>query len=216
METVLDVYQADYDQQTHVLIGMDEASRQILSDQTEPLPARPRRGERPGHWKRVDDKYVRHGVRSLLLFYNPLGGWRRVGCRDSRTRQDWAEEVRHLLEVDYPQAETVTLVCDNLNTHAVSSLYHAFDAETAGNLRRRLRLVFTPKNGSWLNLAEMELSVLSRQCLGQRRFETAAALDAAIAAWSADRNDRRCGTNWRFTTDDARIKLRSLYPQRDI
>lgn len=216
METVLDVYQADYDQTTHVLITMDEASRQILSDQSEPLPARPRRGKRPGNWKRVDDKYVRHGVRSLLLFYNPLSGWRRVGCRDSRTRQDWAEEVRQLLEVDYPQAETVTLVCDNLNTHAISSLYHAFDAETAGNLRRRLQLVFTPKNGSWLNMAEMELSVLSRQCLGQRRFESAAALDAAVAAWTTNRNQRQCGTNWRFTTADARIKLQSLYPQSDI
>lgn len=216
METVLDVYQADYDQTTHVLITMDEASRQILSDQSEPLPARPRRGKRSGNWKRVDDKYVRHGVRSLLLFYNPLSGWRRVGCRDSRTRQDWAEEVRQLLEVDYPQAETVTLVCDNLNTHAISSLYHAFDAETAGNLRRRLRLVFTPKNGSWLNMAEMELSVLSRQCLGQRRFESAAALDAAVAAWTTNRNQRQCGTNWRFTTADARIKLQSLYPQPDV
>lgn len=216
METVLDVYHADYDPTTHVLITMDEASRQILSDQSEPRPARPRRGERPGHWKRVDDKYVRQGVRSLLLFYNPLSGWRRVGCRDSRTRQDWAEEVRHLLEVDYPHAETVTLVCDNLNTHAISSLYHAFDAETAGNLRRRLRLVFTPKNGSWLNMAEMELSVLSRQCLGQQRFTTAAKLDAAVAAWAVDRNERHCGTQWRFTTTDARIKLQSLYPQHDI
>lgn len=216
METVLDVYQAHYDEKTNVLITMDEASRQILADLNESLPAKPRRGERPGHWKRVDDKYVRHGVRSLLLFYNPLAGWRRIGCRDSRTRNDWAEEVRHLLEVDYPHAETVTLVCDNLNTHAISSLYHRFDAETAGNLRRRLRLVFTPKNGSWLNMAEMELSVLSRQCLGERRFETAAALDTAVTAWTANRNERRRGTNWRFTTHDARIKLQSLYPQRDV
>lgn len=214
METVLDVYQAEYDD-THVLITMDEASRQILADQTEPLPAQPKRGDQPGRWKRVDDKYVRHGVRSLLLFYNPLDGWRRVGCRDSRTRRDWAEEVRELLEVDYPQAETITLVCDNLNTHALGSLYHAFDSQTAGDLRRRLRLVFTPKNGSWLNMAEIELSILSRQCLGQRRFATAAALDAAVAAWTVDRNQRRCGTNWRFTTDEARIKLHSLYPQRD-
>ena len=146
---------------------------------------------------------------------NPLDGWRRIGCRNSRTRQDWAEEVRRLLEVDYPEAETVTLVCDNLNTHAISSLYHAFDAETAGRLRRLLQLVFTPKNGSWLNMAEMELSVLSRQCLGRRRFETVAELDAAVAAWTADRNTRRCGTTWRFTTTDARIKLQSLYPQHD-
>lgn len=214
METVLDVYHADYDE-THVLITMDEASRQILADLSEPLPARPQRDGKPGHWKRVDDKYVRHGVRALLLFYNPLDGWRRIGCRDSRTRVDWAEEVRQLLEVDYPRAQTVTLVCDNLNTHAIGSLYHAFDSQTAGALRRRLRLVFTPKNGSWLNMAEMELSLLSRQCLGNRRFATAAALDAAVAEWTADRNRRQCGTNWRFTTDDARTKLRSLYPQHD-
>jgi len=214
METVLDVYQETYDE-THVLITMDEASRQILSDRSEPLPPKPRRGAKPGSWKRVDDKYVRHGVRALLLFYNPIEGWRRIGCRDSRTRLDWAEEVRHLLEVDYPQAETVTLVCDNLNTHAISSLYHAFDASIAGNLRRRLRLVFTPKNGSWLNMAEIELSILARQCLSNRRFGTAAALDAAVAAWTTSRNQRRCGATWQFTTEHARTKLKSLYP-RDI
>jgi hypothetical protein len=195
---------------------MDEASRQIVSDVSPPLPARPRRGEKPGSWKRVDDKYVRQGVRSLLLFYNPLDGWRRIGCRESRTRVDWAEEVRQLLEQDYPNAETVTLVCDNLNTHSLASLYHRFDAETAGNLRHRLNLVFTPKNGSWLNMAEMELSVLSRQCLRDRRFGTAEALDAAIEAWTAQRNTRRCGTTWRFTTTEARVKLQSLYPKHDI
>lgn len=214
METVLDVYQGTYDQR-HVLICMDEASRQILSDVTAPLEAQPKRGEKPGTWKRVDDKYVRHGVRSLLMFYNPLDGWRRIGCRDSRTRWDWAEEVRQLLEEDYAHAETVTLVCDNLNTHSLASLYLRFDPETAGNLRRRLKLVFTPKNGSWLNMAEMELSILSRQCLRARRFRTAQALDQAVAAWAADRNTRRRGTDWRFTTADARTKLHSLYPVHD-
>lgn len=209
MEEVLDTYQQEYEDR-HVLICMDEASRQLLSDVTEPLPMK------PGAPKRVDDKYQRNGVRSLLVFYNPIDGWRRVGCRESRTRRDWAEEVRRLLEDDYPQAETVTLVCDNLNTHDFASLYLAFDPQTAGDLRRRLRLVFTPKNGSWLNMAEMELSILSRQCLGQRRFATAAELDAAVAAWQRDRNDRRCGTDWRFTTADARIKLKSLYPKHDI
>ncbi len=209
METVLDTYQQEYSGR-HVLIGMDEASRQLLSDEHAPLPMK------PGTPRRVDDKYERHGVRQLLMFYNPVDGWRRVGCRDSRTRLDWAEEVRRLLEEDYPAAETVTLVCDNLNTHDIASLYFAFDPETAAALRRRLRLVFTPKNGSWLNVAEMELSILSRQCLGRRRFATAAELDAAVAAWQADRNARRCGTSWRFTTADARIKLRSLYPSRDI
>lgn len=209
MEEVLDVYQKTYDER-HPLICMDEASRQILSDLAEPLPMR------PGQPKRVDDKYERHGVRALFLFYNPLDGWRRVGCRDSRTRHDWGEEVRRLLEEDYPAAEIVTLVCDNLNTHDFASLYHAFDADTAGRLRRRLQLVFTPKNGSWLNMAEMELSVLSRQCLGTRRFATPADLDAAIVAWESDRNTRHCGTDWRFTTADARIKLKTLYPKPDI
>jgi len=189
---------------------MDEASRQILSDLTDPLPMK------PGTPKRIDDKYERHGVRSLFMFYNPIDGWRRVGCRDSRTRQDWAEEIQHLLDVDYPDAELVTLVCDNLNTHDFASLYHAFDAETAGRLRRRLRIIFTPKNGSWLNMAEMELSILSRQCLGSRRFETSMALDTAVAAWESTRNVHHYGTNWRFTTADARIKLKSLYPKPDI
>lgn len=209
MEQVLDVYAEVYDRR-YPLICMDEASRQILADLSEPLPMM------PGTLKRVDDKYVRHGVRSLLMFYNPLAGWRRVACRDSRTRRDWAEEVQHLLEVDYPDAEMVTLVCDNLNTHDYASLYHVFDAETAGRLRRRLRVVFTPKNGRWLNMAEMELSVLSRQCLGQRRFGTAAEMDAEVVAWASRRNEGCNGTDWRFTTADARIKLRRLYPVHDI
>lgn len=206
MEEVLDVYQETYDEQ-HPLICMDEASRQLLSDKTPPLPMK------PGTPQRVDDKYERDGVRALLMFYNPIDGWRRVGCRESRTRHDWAEEVRRLLDEDYPDAELVTLVCDNLNTHDLASLYHAFDAETAGRLRRRLRLVHTPKNGSWLNLAEMELSILSRQCLGERRFASAETMDREILAWEADRNQRHCGANWRFTTSDARVKLKSLYPR---
>jgi hypothetical protein len=206
MEEVLDVYQESFDE-THPLIGMDEASRQILSDKTEPLPMK------PGSPRRVDDKYERGGVRALFMFYNPIAGWRRVGCRESRTRVDWAEEVRRLLEEDYPNAELVTLVCDNLNTHDLGSLYYAFDAETAGRLRKRLRLVHTPKNGSWLNMAEMELSLLSRQCLGSRRFGSADAMDREIAAWENDRNARQAGSSWRFTTADARIKLKSLYPR---
>jgi hypothetical protein len=209
MEAVLDVYQEAFDEQ-RPLICMDEASRQVLEDVTPPLPMK------PGTPERIDDKYERHEVRALLMFYNPVAGWRRVGCRESRTRLDWAHEVRQLLDVDYPQATCVTLVCDNLNTHDLASLYLAFDAATAHRLARRLRLVYTPKNGSWLNMAEMELSLLSRQCLGQRRFATAAAMDAAIAAWQNDRNQRRRGTHWRFTTADARIKLQSLYPMPDM
>lgn len=208
MEEVLDVDQETFDDQ-RPLICMDEASRQVLADVTPPLPMK------PGSPQRVDDKYERLEVRSLLMFYNPVAGWRRVGCRVSRTRLDWAEEVRHLLEVDYPEAEQVTLVCDNLNTHDLASLYFAFDAETAHRLARRLRFVFTPKNGSWLNMAEMELSLLSRQCLGNRRFATADAMDSAVGAWEQDRNERHFGTNWRFTTADARITLKSLYPVPD-
>lgn len=206
MEAILDVYEEAYDEK-HPLICMDEASRQILSDVTAPLPME------PGVPRRVDDKYQREGVRSLLMFYNPVVGWRRVGCRASRTRNDWAEEVRRLLEEDYPEAELVTLVSDNLNTHDIASLYYAFDAETAHRLARRLRLVWTPKNGSWLNIAEMELSLLSRQCLSDRRFGTEAAMDREIAAWEESRNAKRLGTNWRFTTADARLKLKSLYPR---
>jgi hypothetical protein len=209
MEEVLDVYQEDFDDR-RPLICMDEASRQVLDDVTPPLPMK------PGAPRRIDDKYERLEVRSLLMFYNPIAGWRRVGCRESRTRLDWAAEVRQLLELDYPQAERVTLVCDNLNTHDLASLYFAFDAETAHRLARRVRLVHTPKNGSWLNMAEMELSLLSRQCLGARRFATTAAMDSAVAAWERERNERHYGTNWRFTTADARIKLKSLYPVPDI
>jgi len=208
MEEVLDEYQKPHDEK-HPMICMDEASRQLLDDVADPLPMQ------PGTPKRVDDKYERLGVRSIFIFYDPIAGRRRVSGRDGRTRIDWAEEIRRLLEEDYPEAEYVTVVCDNLNTHTIASLYLAFDAETAGRLRKRLRLVYTPKNGSWLNMAEQELSVLSRQCLGKRRFATAEELDAAMAAWEADRNRRRCGSDWRFTTKDARIKLKSLYPKHD-
>jgi hypothetical protein len=209
MEEVLDVYQAPYDAR-HPLIGMDEAARQLLSDVFDPLPLK------PGRPRRIDDKYDRHGTCSLFMFYNPITGWRRVGCRDSRTACDWAEEVRHLLEVDYPDAELVTLVCDNLNTHNMASFYKAFDAETASRLRRRLRLVQTPVNGSWLNVAEMELSVMSRQCLGKRRFQTKTEMEAALTAWAAARNLAKAGTRWQFTTADARYKLKALYPIPDI
>lgn len=209
MEGVLDTYQARYDAK-HPLIAMDEAARQLLADVFDPLPLA------PGRPRRVDDKYDRHGTCSLFMFDNPLDGWRRVGCRDSRTACDWAEEVRHLLEVDYAEAEWVTLVCDNLNTHHIASLDKAFDAETAGRLRRRLRLVPTPVNGSWLNVAEMELSVLSRQCLGQRRFQPKAEMASALGGWAAARNATKAGTRWQFTTADARVKLKALYPIPDI
>ena len=205
MEKVLDVYRENYDQK-HPLVAMDEAAKQILADVDPALPMT------PGQPRREDHHYERQGTRALFLFFDPLRGWRRVTSRESRTRRDWALEVRRLLEEDYPEAELVTLVCDNLNTHDIASLYTAFDAETAHRLARRLRLVHTPKNGSWLNMAEMELSVLARQCIG-RRFDSPEAMDQAIATWQQDRNQSEAKARWQFTTQDARTKLRSLYPQ---
>jgi len=205
MEDVLDVYTARYDD-AHPLVCMDEASKQLLGHGREPLPPR------PGRLAREDYHYERRGVQALFMFFDPVRGWRRVSCRDSRMRVDWAEEVRRLLEEDYPDAEKVTLVCDNLNTHGIASLYEAFPAAVAHRLARRLEIHYTPRHGSWLNVAEIELSVLSRQCLEQR-IGTAEELGAAIQAWQRERNAERCRVHWRFTTDNARIKLAHLYPQ---
>lgn len=187
---------------------MDEAAKQVTADLEPALPMT------PGQPRREDHHYQRVDVRAVFLFFDPLRGWRRARSRASRTRTDWAEEVRQLLEVDYPQAEVVTLVCDNLNTHDIASLYATFEAPTAHHLARRLRLIHTPKHGSWLNMAEMELSVLTRQCLNQR-FASVAEMDRAVQAWERDRNARAAGARWRFTTADARIKLKSLYPHPD-
>jgi hypothetical protein len=192
MEEVLDVDAESFDA-THPLICMDEASKRVVADVEPALPMA------PGRPRRHDHHYRREGVRALFLFFDPIAGWRRVSSRASRTRRDWAEEIRTLLEVDYPEAEVVTVVLDTLNTHDTASLYEAFDAETAHRLARRLRLVHTPPNGSWLNLAEMELSILARQCIG-RRFDSVEELDRAIAAWQEERNRLGLGARWRFTT----------------
>lgn len=207
MEKILDVYCETYDEQ-HPLICMDEAAKQVVSDVEPALPMA------PGQARREDHHYQREGVQAIFLFFDPLRGWRRVSHRDSRTRRDWAEEVQQLLDVDYPQAKTVTLVCDNLTTHDIGSLYARFGVTTAGRLRNRLRIEHTPRNGSWLNMAEIELSVLTRQCLG-RRFDSITEMGRAMTAWQERRNAQGCGAHWRFTTTDARIKLRSLYPQPD-
>lgn len=208
MERLLDVYCEEFDER-HPLICMDEAAKQVVSDVDRALPMS------PGQPRREDHHYERQGVRALFLFFDPLRGWRRVSSRTSRTRRDWAQEIRRLLDEDYPHAESVTLVSDNLNTHHIASLYATFDAPTAHRLTRKLRMVHTPKNGSWLNMAEMELSVLTRQCIG-RRFDNPEQMDQEITAWEGHRNDLRCGAQWRFKTADARIKLRALYPTPDI
>jgi hypothetical protein len=204
MEKTLDVYAAQYDA-THPLICMDEAAKQILSDVEPALPLS------PGQPRREDPHYRRRGVRAIFVFFDPIRGWRRVVSRESRTRVDWAIEVKCLIDKDDPDAELITLVCDNLNTHDIASLYTAFDAETAHRLSEKLDFVHTPCHGSWLNMAEMELSTLSRQCIN-RRFDSAAEMDRQIDAWQKERNQKKLGANWRFTTSDARIKLKSLYP----
>ena len=202
MEDVLDLYAADHPPE-EPLICMDEASKQLLRGAT--IPAA------PGRPAREDYHYERRGVQAIFCFFDPVRGRRRVSCRDSRTRVDWAEEVRILLEEDYPAARRVKLVCDNLNTHHVASLYEAFDPATARRLARRLEIHYTPRNGSWLNVAEIELSVLARQCL-DRRIGGAAELSDELARWEADRNADGSRVTWRFTTTDARLKLRHLYP----
>jgi hypothetical protein len=205
MEDILDLYAAPHTAE-EPLICMDEAAKQLLGDEDEPIPMA------PGHPAKEDYHYQRRGVRAIFLFFDPLRGWRRVRGRESRTRVDWAEEVRRLLEEDYPLARKVKLVCDNLNTHSIASLYEAFPAGEAHRLARRLEIHHTPRNGSWLNVAEIELSVLGRQCL-DRRISSEAELDSECAAWERARNAEGCPVSWRFTTEDARIKLSHLYPQ---
>ena len=207
MEEVLDVYHETYSADAP-LICMDEAAKQVLADVDPALPMS------PGRPRREDHHYERKDVQAIFLFFDPLRGWRRVTSRDRRTRIDWAEEIRRLLDEDYPDAARVTLVCDNLNTHGIASLYTAFPPETARRLARRLRIQHTPRNGSWLNMAEMELSVLSRQCLN-RRFASVAEMRREIAAWQQDRNRAGLGANWRFTNEEARVKLKGLYPLTD-
>ena len=204
MEKILDVYHETYNEQTP-LVCMDEASKLLVSDVEKALPMS------PGHPRREDHHYQRKGVRAIFMFFNPISGWRRVKTHDCRTRVEWAQEVKRLLDEDYPDAKRVTLVCDNLNTHHISSLYFAFDAQTAHRLARRLRIEYTPKNGSWLNMAEIELSLLTRQCIN-RRFESAQQMDQAINKWQRYRNKHHYGANWQFTTADARTKLARLYP----
>ncbi len=165
----------------------------------------------PGHPARFDSEYERNGTAAIFLFTEPLGSWRRVEARERRTKKDWAQEVKTLLEVDYPDAEKVVLVMDNLNTHSVGSLYEAFEPEEARRLARRLEIHHTPKHGSWLNIAECELSAMTRQCLS-RRIGEINNMRKEIKAWERNRNKCQIGVDWRFTTEDARIKLKSLYP----
>ena len=205
MEDVLHVYAQQYDKDLPV-VCMDESSIQLIGEVIEPIPAA------PGHPELLDDEYVRKGVASIFLEVEPLGGRRQVKITERRTRTDWAIFIREMLEERYPDAEKVILIMDNLNTHNVASLYTAFPAEEARRLAERLEIHFTPKHGSWLNIAEIELSVLKRQCLAGR-IDCIEKMRHKVAAWNTDRNNRQSIVNWQFRTDDARIKLKRLYPK---
>ena len=204
MEEVLDVYARPPDPD-EPLVCMDEAAKQLLGHAVEPLPMG------PGADAREDYHYTRGGVRSVFMFFAPLLGWRRVASSERRTRLDWARQVKRLVDEDFPRARKIVLVCDNLNTHTPASLYEALEPEEARRVARKLEIHYTPRNGSWLNVAEVELSVLSGQCL-DRRIPDAAALDSELSAWERRRNEEAAKVKWQFTTADARVKLRRLYP----
>jgi hypothetical protein len=204
MEDVLAVYARPYDP-AHPMVCMDEKPYQLLGHVRDPIPAR------PGRDRLMDSEYVRAGTCSIFCWVEPLRGWRRVDAQPRRTKVDWARQVKRMLTCDYPEAETVVLVMDNLNTHGIGSLYEAFDPETAFALAQRLEIHHTPRHGSWLNIAEIELSALTRQCL-DRRIDAPALLNAELAAWQQQANSDQRQVQWHFTTDDARVKLRHLYP----
>ncbi len=204
MEDVLEVYHRDYGEQ-EVLVCLDETSKQLVGETRQPRPAR------PGSPLAYDYEYRRNGVSNLFMLFAPLEGWRRVEVTQRHTRKDWAEVVRQLVDQDFPHKERIVLVMDNLNTHHLSSLYEAFEPEEALRIAQRLEIHHTPKHGSWLNMAEIELGVLSGQCL-DRRIPNQETLERETDAWQQRRNQEGIRVNWRFTTQDARIKLKSLYP----
>src|SRR6266516_4335890 len=204
MEDVLDVYQRRYDPQ-RPQVCLDEASKQLLGEVREPVPLQ------PGQPAREDYEYERHGTANLFLISEPLRGWRHVQVTDQRTRVDFAHVIKELVDVHYPEAESIVLVMDNLNTHSPASLYEAFEPAEAKRLADKLEIHHTPKHGSWLNMAEIELSVLTRQCL-DRRIPNRDTLVDEVSAWGHDRNINQSDIDWQFRTDDARIKLKRLYP----
>lgn len=205
MEQVLDVYQRPADPR-FPLVCMDESNKQLIGEVQPPLPLQ------PGQPAKVDSHYVRHGTGNIFIAFEPARGQREVQVTAQRTRHDWAHFVQHVVDDVYPTAERITWVCDQLNTHRLASLYETFSPEEAHRLACKLELVHTPKHGSWLNMAEIELSALSRQCL-DRRIPDLDTLSHEVAAWVQARNGQATTVHWRFTTADARIKLASLYPK---
>ena len=204
MEDVLEVYHRPHDPRRPV-VCLDEGGKQLIGDVRPPLPVRPKRPAKEDH------EYKRNGTANVFMLFEPLRGWRHAEVTKRRTNRDFARVVRELLDVRYPAAERVVLVLDNLSTHTPAALYETFEPAKARRLVERLEIHYTPKHGSWMNMAELELSVLARQCL-DRRIGGVAALVAEVAAWEVDRNREAVKADWQFTTADARVKLKRLYP----
>jgi len=204
MEDLLDLYTRPYDPR-RPLVCMDEISKQLVSEVKAALPAV------PGRMERYDYEYARHGVANLFICFEPLIGRRHLKVTARRTKHDWAWFIKELVDEHYPEAERIVLVLDNLNTHVPGALYETFAPHEAKRILDRIEFHYTPKHGSWLNMAEIELSVLSRQCL-DRRIEDVTILIREVSAWETQRNEKAVIIDWRFTTDDARIKLKRLYP----
>jgi len=204
MEDVLDVYKRLYDPFFPV-VNMDEMPKQLIGETRTPIP------RKPGQAQRIDYEYVRNGTANAFMFFSPLHNWRRVSIRKRKTALDWAYEIKKLVDEDFPDAKKIVLVMDNLNTHKIASLYKAFKPEEAHRLASKLEIHFTPKHGSWLNMAEIELSVLSRQALS-KRMNDIETLTKRVETWARKRNEAKGTVDWQFTTEDARIKLRKLYP----
>jgi len=208
MEEVLEVYHRPYDPR-RPQVCLDEASKQLLGETREPLPLL------PGLPRREDYEYERHGTSNLFMLFDPLSGRRRVKVTARRAKVDLAQMLREIVDVDYPEAEVVVIVMDNLNTHTLGALYEAFEPAEALRIARRLEIHYTPKHGSWLNMAETELSVLSRQCL-DRRIAERETLVYEVSVWQDQRNEAVCKVHWQFTTADARVRLQRLYPVIEV
>ena len=206
MEDVLDIYALPYNESIPV-VCMDEQPVQLLKETRPAIPATKKQA------KRVDYEYERAGTACLFMFTEPLSGWRKVSARPQRTKIDWAFEIEELLKTRYVDAQKIILVCDNLNTHTRGAFYEAFPAEKARDIVKRIEFHYTPKHGSWLNISENELSSMTRQCLKDRRIADIDMLRKQTQAWATSTNIKQRGVDWQFTIDDARRKLKSLYPQ---
>lgn len=204
MEDVLEVYHLPYDPD-YPVVCMDESCKQMIGEVREPIHGK------PGRPKRIDDEYVRNGVAEIFMEVEPLAGKRHVAITERRTRKDWATQVKQMLDERYPNVIKIRLVMDNLNTHNIASLYETFEPKEARRLAERLEIHYTPKHGSWLNMAEIELSVLKGQCL-ECRIPDMNTMQAEVSAWEKDRNSSTKKIDWQFTTSDARVKLKRLYP----